>query len=115
VENQKEIQAAKNALSNTEKRLKRAGLPRTYYLSKIKEFCEATKSISCLSGKAAGSETVDFVEVPDYRIQVDGVKMLIDLYGDKAPEKREMAVSGEIRGALSPELQELFDSIYGVK
>jgi hypothetical protein len=110
-----EIQAAKNAISNTERRLKRAGLTRSYYFRKLKEFCEAQKTVSCVSGKGAGSGSVDFVDVPDYRIQLDAVKTIIDLYGDKAPEKRETRVSGEIRGSLSPELQELFASIYGAK
>ena len=90
MENQKEIQAAKHALNETERRLKRAGLTRSYYLKKLKEFCEATKSVSCVSGKDAGSASVDFVDVPDYRIQLDAVKTIIDLYGDKAPAKQDV-------------------------
>ena len=113
MENQKEIQAAKHALNETERRLKRAGLTRSYYLKKLKEFCEATKSVSCVSGKDAGSASVDFVDVPDYRIQLDAVKTIIDLYGDKAPTKQTLDVSGEVAGVLSPELQEMFDKIYG--
>lgn len=111
----REIQAAKNAISNTERRLKRAGLTRSYYFKKLKEFCEATKSISCVSGKGAGSGSVDWVDVPDYRIQLDAIKTIIDLYGDKAPDKREL--SGEVKTIheISPELQELFSSIYGEK
>jgi len=113
MENQKEIQAAKHALNETERRLKRAGLSRPYYLKKIKEFCEATKAISCISGKDAGSGSVDFVDVPDYQTQVQGVKMIIDLYGDKAPVKSD--VSGEIKtvSGLTPELQEMFTAIFG--
>ena len=114
MENQKEIQAAKHALNETERRLKRAGLSRSYYLKKLKEFCEATKSVSCVSGKDAGSASVDFVDVPDYRIQLDAVKTIIDLYGDKAPVKQDISTEVNIH-TLSPELQEMFESIYGVK
>jgi hypothetical protein len=114
MENQKEIQAAKHALNETERRLKRAGLSRSYYLSKLKEFCEAQKSVSCVSGKDAGSGSVDFVDVPDYRIQLDAVKTIIDLYGDKAPAKQDISTEVNIHN-LSPELQDLFESIYGAK
>lgn len=78
--------AAKKVLSG----LKKAGLTRPYYLQIIKECCEATKSISCISGKDAGSGSVDFVDVPDYRIRLDAVKTIIDLYGDKAPTKQDV-------------------------
>jgi hypothetical protein len=115
MDNTQEIQAAKNVLNAAEKRLKRAGLSRSFYLKKLKEFCEATKTVSCVSGKDAGSGSVDFVDVPDYRIQLDAVKEIIGLYGDKAPARQELAVSGEVVGALSPELKELFDSIYRAK
>jgi hypothetical protein len=113
MDNTQEIQAAKNVLNATERRLKRAGLTRPFYMQIIKECCEATKSISCISGKDAGSGSVDFVDVPDFRIRLDAVKTIIDLYGDKSPEKHE--VTGEVVGALSPELQEMFDLIYGAK
>ena len=97
---ERELQAAKNAISETEKRLKRAGLTRPYYMQIIKECCEATKSISCISGKDAGSGSVDFVDVPDYRIRLDAVKQIIDLYGDKAPVKNEHEIKGPVQIAI---------------
>lgn len=95
-----ELQAAKNAISMTEKRLKRAGLTRPYYMQKLKEFCEAQKTVSCVGGKDAGSGSVDFVDVPDYRIQLDAVKTIIDLYGDKAPAKQEHEIKGPVQIAI---------------
>lgn len=103
--------------------LEEAGLTRPYYLQIIKECCEATKSISCniinkpgkdKSPRDADSTTMDFVDVPDYRIRLDAVKTIIDLYGDKAPAKQDISTEVNIH-TLSPELQDLFESIYGAK
>lgn len=79
-------QAAQKVLDG----LQSAGLTRAYYLDKLKELCEATKSISCISGKDAKSDSVEFVDVPDHRIQLDAIKTVIDLYGDKAPVKSDV-------------------------
>lgn len=70
--------------------LQAAGLTRPYYLDKIKELCEATKTVSCVGGKDAGSGSIDFVDVPDYPVQLNAVKVVIDLYGDKAPTKTDV-------------------------
>ena len=90
--------------------LEAIGLTRPYYAQKLKELCEATKPISCIKGKEADGGLVDFVDVPDYRVQLDAVKTIIGLYGDNAPVKTE---SEEVHTfGLSPELQEMFDAIY---
>jgi hypothetical protein len=70
--------------------LEEAGLTRQYYINKLKELCEAEKTVSCVSGKGAGAGTVDFVDVPDSRVQLDAVKTIIGLYGDNAPVKSEV-------------------------
>lgn len=90
VDPEKEIQAAISARAIVEKRLEEAGLTRPYYISKLKELCEATKPISCVKGKDADGGTVDFIDIPDNRIQLDAVKTIIDLYGDKAPTKQNV-------------------------
>ena len=79
--------------------LEEAGLTRPYYIQKLKDLCEATKPISCQiinkagkdkSAKDADSMTTDFVEIPDNRVQLDTIKTIIDLYGDRAPVKQEV-------------------------
>jgi hypothetical protein len=87
VEKSKEEQAADTAIKQTEQRLRRAGLSRTYTYNKLKLLCEATKPISCIRGKEADGGTVDFVDVPDNRVQLDAVKTVIGMYGDVAPDK----------------------------
>ena len=83
-------QALDNALTERQKELKRIGLSRRYYLKKLKSLCEATKPISCIQGKDADGGTVDFVDVPDNRVQLDSVKEVIKLWGDYPAEKREI-------------------------
>ena len=90
--------------SNTERRLKRAGLTRSYYLIKLKSLCEATKPISCIKGKEADGGTVDFVDVPDNRVQLDAVKTVISLYGDEAPVKQQVDVTGSLMAAVAARL-----------
>lgn len=59
-------------------------------MRKLKALCEATKPISCIKGKEADGGTVDFVDVPDNQVQLGAVKTIIDLYGDKAPDKHKI-------------------------
>ena len=77
-------EAGKIARCQTEQRLRRAGITRTYYMQKLKDLCEATKQISCIKGKEADGGTVDFIDVPDNQVQLGAIKTIIELYGDKA-------------------------------
>lgn len=72
-EHEKEIAAGKAATAMTEKKLAAAGLSRPYYLKKLKALCEATKG-----------------DVPDNSVQLQAIRTVIDLYGDRAPVKSEI-------------------------
>ena len=100
------IMAADKAICETEKRLKRAGLSRSYYMKKLKDLCEATKPISCIRGKEADGGTVDFVDVPDNMVQLNAVRTVIDLYGDKKPIKADVNLGGNIMATVSKILSE---------
>lgn len=101
-----ENKAAEEAICQTEKRLKRAGLTRTYYMTKLKDLCEATKPISCIRGKEADGGTVDFVDVPDNAVQLNAVKTIIDLYGDAKPKKLDVNMGGNIMATVAKVLTE---------
>jgi hypothetical protein len=97
------------AISSTEQRLKRSGLTRSYYLQKLKGLCECTKPISATvihkAGKSKGAQdadstTTDFIDVPDNAVQLNAIKTVIALYGDAAPEKRDVNIHGEISTLL---------------
>ena len=105
-DSQLSIQAADMAICQTEKRLKRAGLTRTYYMQKLKDLCEATKPISCIRGKDADGGTVDFVDVPDNAVQLNAVKTIIDLYGDAKPKKLDVNMGGNIMATVAKVLSE---------
>lgn len=64
----------------TEARFRRA-FNDTKLLEKAKELFDAKKTVSCVGGKDAGAGTVDFVDVPDYRVQLDAMKLICDLRG----------------------------------
>ena len=85
--NKKSISSAKIAINETEKNLKKHGISRAFYMKKLKELCDAQKQISCVSGKEANGGTVDFIEVPDNAVQLNAVKEIIMLYGDRAALK----------------------------
>lgn len=105
-DSQLDIKAAETAICQTEKRLKRAGLSRSYYMRKLKDLCEATKPISCIRGKDADGGTVDFVDVPDNMVQLNAVRTVIDLYGDKKPIKADVNLGGNIMATVSKILSE---------
>ena len=88
--------AGEIARCKTVERLRRAGITRSYYMEKLKSLCEAQRTVSCISGKDAGSGSVDFVEVPDNQVQLGAVKEVIALFGDRAAEKKDFNLSGEV-------------------
>ena len=90
-------EAGQEARCMTAQRLKRVGITRTYYMRKLKELCECTKPISCIKGKEADGGTVDFVDVPDNMVQLNAIKEVIALYGDRAAEKKDIRQSGELK------------------
>ena len=92
------------AVNDTERRLKRSGLTRSYYLLKLKALCECTKPISCIRGKEADGGTVDFIDVPDNSVQLNAVKTVIALYGDEAPAKHTVDVAGSLMAAVAARL-----------
>ncbi len=80
------------------------GLPRSAYRSAIKECLQATRSISCISGKEANGGTLDFVEVPDFGRRLDAAKVLIALYGDNAPEKKQVSLDASLMSLVAAQL-----------
>lgn len=103
--------AAKFAMSQTERELKRAGLSLSFGMKKLKALLDAQKTVSCISGKDAGAGSVDFVEVPDNPTQLKALDMLFTL-GDHYPAKK-MEHGGEVKinHDVSPELTELFEKM----
>ena len=97
VDPERELKAALDARAEYTAKLTAAGLTRERYMAKLDECLEATKPISCIKGKDADGGTVDFIDVPDYRVQLDAVKMIISLYGDNAPVKQEVDLKQPIR------------------
>ena len=93
-----------DAVASIPKMLEADGLPRSAYRTVIKECLSATRSISCLSGKEADGGTVDFVDVPDYRVRLEAGKVLIALYGDNAPDKKEISIEGSLMAAVAAHL-----------
>jgi hypothetical protein len=94
-------QVVDEIVAKREGRLEKAGITRSRYLDKLNALLDATKPISCVRGKEADGGTVDFVDVPDNRVQLDAVKVVIALYGDAAPEKIDVNHSGSIMGAVA--------------
>ena len=91
------LESADKVICKTEQRLKKAGLTRSYYMKKLKDLCEAQKSVSCVSGKDAGAGSVDFVDVPDNQVQLGAVKEVIALFGDRAAEKKNIKHTGDLK------------------
>jgi hypothetical protein len=67
----------------------KAGLSNEKLLEKHVELLNATKTISCVSGKEAGSGSVDFVDVPDYQTQFKALEASYKLKGAFV-EKKEV-------------------------
>jgi hypothetical protein len=64
-------------------------------LEKCDELFDAKKAVSCVGGRDAGAGTVDFVDVPDYRIQLDAMKLICELSG-RIKKKVDVNQSGNI-------------------
>ena len=78
-----------------QKALNKAGATDAYLTKKNFELLNATKTVSCVSGKDAGSGTVDFVDVPDYQVQLGALEKAYKVKGAYV-EKVEMEHSGAI-------------------
>ena len=89
MEDYEEIACADAAIASTNKLLDSLGATDIFCISKLLNLCEATKPISCVKGKDAGSATMDFIDVPDNTTQLNAVKELVAIRGLRAPEKRE--------------------------
>jgi len=87
-------QAAKDAMRETEKLCKRAGLTRIKVLKRIKEGLDAK-----------GEKGVD------HKVRLKAAEMAIPLVGLDKPTR----IEGEVKHThdLSPELNEMFEKIYG--
>ena len=82
------IQAGKEVISETQQALKDAGMGLPRLVVKLGELLDAQKSISCVSGKDAGTKTMDFIEVPDNATQIKALDMAFEL-GNHYPPKNQ--------------------------
>ena len=65
------------------------GLDDVSLLKKHAELLDATKTVSAVSGRDAGADSVDFVDVPDWQARAKGLEMAYKLKG-AFTEKREI-------------------------
>ena len=67
-----------NSLMAFSKKLAEDGLTDTYMVKKFKEWLEAQRTVSALvvggKGDSAKASTTDFIEVPDYKVQLEAYK-----------------------------------------
>jgi hypothetical protein len=61
------------------------------------DLLDATKTVSAVSGRDAGADSVDFVDVPDWQARAKGLEMAYKLKG-AFTEKRE--VTGKDGGPI---------------
>jgi hypothetical protein len=66
------------------------GLDDVSLLKKHSELLDATKTVSAVSGRDAGADSVDFVDVPDWQARAKGLEMAYKLKG-AFTEKREVS------------------------
>ncbi|MEN6337038.1 MAG: hypothetical protein ABFE01_22505 [Phycisphaerales bacterium] len=79
----------------TEARFRRAFSDKKL-IDKAKELFDAKKTVSCVGGKDAGAGTVDFVDVPDYRVQLDTMKFIAEVSG-RIKKKVDMNHTGAVK------------------
>ena len=65
------------------------GLDNDSLLKKHAELLDATKTVSAVSGRDAGADSVDFVDVPDWQARAKGLEMAYKLKGAFV-EKKEI-------------------------
>ncbi len=70
----------------------------TRIVAKIKEHLDAKKTVSAVSGKDAGSGTVDFIEVDDYAVQQKAIEQW--LKSNNIGNKQEHEHSGNVSVSL---------------
>ncbi len=92
------------AVASIPQMLEADGLPRSAYRAVIKEALQATRTISCIAGKEATGGTVDFVEVPDWKSRLKAADQLIALYGDNAPEKKQVSLDASLMSLVAAQL-----------
>ena len=80
------IQIGKEVMEETDRAFEKA-FPNDKIIRKLDQLLEATKPISCIKGKDAGSGTVDFVDVPDNQAQLKALDMVLDVRGVRAAQK----------------------------
>lgn len=85
--------------SDLQKALEKAGLTDSRLAQKHIQLLDAQKTVSAVSGKDAGSGSVDFVDVPDYQTQSKALDMAYRLRGAYI-EKVEMEHSGSVSFAV---------------
>lgn len=73
--------------------LDKMGLSDEMLIGKHKQLLDAQKTISVVSGKDAGANSMDFVDVPDSQVQVKALELAYKLKGSFAAEKKEIQIN----------------------
>lgn len=96
------IEAGQEVVTTRQKIMAQHGLDLSFFCGKIKGLCDATKSVSCISGKDADSKTVDFVDVPDNMAIAKGIDLGLNLGGFYPPKelKADVNHSGNIMATV---------------
>jgi hypothetical protein len=84
-------------LETIQQLMSKHGLDDVSLLKKHSELLDATKTVSAVSGRDAGADSVDFVDVPDWQARAKGLEMAYKLKG-AFTEKRE--VTGKDGGPI---------------
>ena len=104
-------QAAKDAMKETEKLCKRAGLTRIKVLKRIKEGLDAhIVKASLIKGTDQFAYSKKLI---DHTTRLKSAEMASVLLNMKPAEKKEISGNLTMNHDLSPELNEMFEKIYG--
>jgi hypothetical protein len=94
--------------SSFQEAMEKTGITDAYLTKKLQEGLEADKIISAVSGKDAGTESMDFVEVPDHAARKSYLDMAHKIKGAYAPTKTHTEHSGSVTHKLDREGVESF-------
>lgn len=75
-------------------------LPDTKLFLKHDELLQATKQLSARNGKDANAETDDFIEVPDYQVQVKALELGYKVKGKLSQPSVNVLNQGEMNMGL---------------
>jgi hypothetical protein len=100
-------------VESMEEKLRSKGLTEQYVADKFKEWMDAKKVVSAYrTGKSADETTDDFIEIPDFDIQLKAYDRLEKILNSRnnapkdAPKKREVTFTEWVSGGETTEVKE---------